>query len=893
MSLAEWANLGYQLGPKLKGKDFDFQFHVAPKASAKNVRARAAFNILDQSNHYFVEFSHNRVWIGRAEGGIEQLIGTAAQTGLQPGRAYQLAIKRREDRIAAVLDRQLVALAYDDTFSAGRVALGVPKGSMAVSKVKVQSVGSLYFADDFMRTSTTASDWEPVSGHWEIHALENPTRSINAFSYIGRANKSPALATTGQWFWGDYEFLVSFKSVGGGCMGVHFCYADASDHFRLIWGANDGDVAARQLQVVRVVDGRPQVLAKAAGGFRPHQWYRLRIVAVAPHLEVAIDGREVFRLKDSRLTGGKIGLYSDAKGPTYFDDVLVRRARGFFDDFSQHAAETWLPLGGQWQAADSGIPGLSAKGDPVLTVNATPDSRIVAGQGTWERYRFSADASAVAKGSLGLIFAYKDEASYGLFRVSTSPSPAAEILHVLNGKAKVLSTRGLAQAALTKPHRLSVDVEDGVARAFVDAVEAGAAWHSAFAYGKIGLFASETAAAFDNVDVRFRTRELKPVFTAHRMFSEETTMANWAAAQGDWHEVKETAVDKEREVRWHRGSFPGDLMVRVNMPAASQAKGTLSLCLSAAEEKMASGYELAAAADGEWRLELRRKGVVQAKKTLARSTAFKHLQFRRLGAHVMVYLDRQPVLVWQDTQPLDGDRLGWHAQDMLVENEQVEVFSDSVLTDSFTTAPVTWRVGAGTWEVTNRWQCDPRWSFFSGWRDDGPAAIWHKREFNGDLTLEFCAAIKMDYTKSVGYAFASDLNATICADGAHTDSGYTFVFGGWGNTKTAIVRKSQTVAEVPKPIISGNIHRRWWYFKIEKRGSKLNYWVDNKLILEFDDPKPLTGNRVAIWTYRHGMVLSRFRVSCAGPMTTERFSFAAPADSRCFYDSKSAAAAKK
>jgi len=347
---------------------------------------------------------------------------------------------------------------------------------------------------------------------------------------------------------------------------------------------------------------------------------------------------------------------------------LVRRASGFFDDFAQDASETWLPLGGDWKAQASAIPGMSAKGNRVMTVKAASEGRLVAGQDTWERYRFSADVSPVAKGAVGLVFAYRDEASYGLLRLTPGAAATAEVVHVLNGKPKVLSKKGLPTGALTKAQRLSVDVEDGAARAYLADTEVCAAWHSAFAHGKVGLFAGRTSAAFDNVEVELRTRELKPVFTAHRMFSEETTMANWAAAQGDWHEVKETAGDKEREVRWHRGSFPGDLMVRVNMPAASQTKGSLSLCLGAADEKMASGYELSAAAASEWRLELRRQGVVQAKKTLAKGTTFKHLQFRRLGAHVMVYLDRQPVLVWQDTQPLDGDRLGWHAQDMLVEN---------------------------------------------------------------------------------------------------------------------------------------------------------------------------------------------------------------------------------
>lgn len=875
VKLSEWPTFGYGMGPKLKGSDFDFRFAATPVSGAKSYRGRAAFNVVDQNNHYFVELSDKGVAIGRTEAGIEERIGTISQTSVPAGRTCEVTIKRREDKIYVVRDRQVAALAYDRTFTAGSVALGTVGKSCGFSKMKLQNVGDLYFADDFMRADTAAGDWEPLSGKWEIYALDNPTRSINAFSYIGRADKQPALATVGHWFWSDYEFSVSFKSMGGGRIGAYFCYADPSNHFRLLWGARNAAKAQQQLQIVRVLAGKATVLATVPGSFRPDQWYRMRIVALAPWLSVSVDGRQVCHVKDPWLSGGKVGLYADTKNPTYFDDVTVRRARGFFDDFSQQSPETWLSLGGQWQ-----VRALDAK-NQVMSAKANGPSRLVVGQPHWERYRFGVDVSPVAKGSVGLVFAYRDEASYGLFRLLPGAAPVAEIVHMLNGKAKVLSKVALPKSALTKPQRAVVDIEDGVARAYWGATAAGTAWQAPFAQGRAGLYASQAEATFDNVQVTFRTKELNPVFTAHRMFSEETTMANWAAAQSDWHEVKESVAGTAQATRWHRGNFPGDVMVRVNLTQSDFQKGKVGVYLGATDEKTASGYQLTA---GAGKLVLTRAGQTKAQTPVPASTSLKAIQFRRLGEHLMAYLDHRPVLVWKDAHPLPGDKLGWHGNNTSIENEDVEVFSDRVLTDAFARAPVTWRTATGIWEVTNRWQCDPRWSFFSGRRDDGPAVLWHKRELNGDLTMEFCAAIKMDYTKTVGYGFASDLNATICADGAHTDTGYSFVFGGWANTKTAIVRQSQVVAEAAKPLIEGNVHRRWWYFKIEKRGPRLRYWVDNKLVHEYTDPKPLTGNRIAIWTYRHGLMLSRFRVSCAGSMPTEPFSVATSADSRCFYD---------
>jgi len=862
------------MGPKLKGSGFDFRFTLNPVAASKAHRARAAFNVIDENNHYFVELSSKGASIGRTEGGIEQQIGTASQAGVQPGRACEVTIKRREDRVYVVRDREVVALAYDATFSAGRVALGAVGKSCGFAKIKVQNAGDLYFTDDFMRADTAAGDWEPRSGKWEIYALDNPTRSINAFSYIGRANQQPALATAGHRFWSDYEYSLSFKSMGGGCIGAYFCYADPNNHFRLLWGAHNAPKAQQQLQVVRVLAGKATVLATVPGSFRIDQWYRVRIVALAPWLSVSVDGRQVCHLKDAWLSGGKVGLYADTKNPTYFDDVTVRNARGFFDDFSQPSPETWLSLGGRWD-----VRALNAK-NRVMSAKCNGPSRLVVGQPDWERYRFGVDVSPVTKGSAGLVFAYRDEASYGLFRLLPGAAPAAEIVHLLNGKPKVLSKVALPKGSLAKPSRMAVEMEDGVARAYLGPTAVGAAWRASFAQGRAGLYADQTEATFDNAAVTFRTKELNPLITAHRMFSEETTMANWAAAQSDWHEVKETIAGAEQTVRWHRGNFPGDVMVRVNLTQTDFQKGKVGVYLGAVDEKVASGYQLTA---GGGKLMLARGGQAKAETSVPASASLKAIQFRRLGEQLMAYLDHRPVLVWKDPQPVPGDKLGWHTKDTSIENEDVEVFSDRVLTDAFTRAPVTWRIGTGIWEVTNRWQCDPRWSFFSGRRDDGPAVLWHKREFNGDLTMEFCASIKMDYTKTVGYGFASDLNATICADGAHTDTGYSFVFAGWGNTKTAIVRQREVVVESPGPLIGGNVHRRWWYFKIEKRGPRMRYWVDNKLVFEYVDPKPLTGNRIAIWTHQHGLMLSRFRISCAGSMPTEPFDVATSRDSRCFY----------
>ena len=73
-----------------------------------------------------------------------------------------------------------------------------------------------------------------------------------------------------------------------------------------------------------------------------------------------------------------------------------------------------------------------------------------------------------------------------------------------------------------------------------------------------------------------------------------------------------------------------------------------------------------------------------------------------------------------------------------------------------------WRVGAGTWEVSNKWQCDPRWTFFSG-RGDELAVLWNKRPLYGDFTIEYYVGNKMDKLRGGKYEYARDMDITICA----------------------------------------------------------------------------------------------------------------------------------
>ncbi len=201
----------------------------------------------------------------------------------------------------------------------------------------------------------------------------------------------------------------------------------------------------------------------------------------------------------------------------------------------------------------------------------------------------------------------------------------------------------------------------------------------------------------------------------------------------------------------------------------------------------------------------------------------------------------------------------------------VEVESGHVYDYTFTSAPVDWWVQSGVWEMTNRWSCSPGWSWFGG-RSEEVASIWNKRKFSGDFSVQFYFAFKMGLSGTKAWMERpADAAITVCGDGKNVGSGYSLILAANDNQHCVLLKQGQTVAEssAPEAILTSNIdgrvednqlHRKWWYAKINKIGNRIECWLDNKLLFSYDDPQPLDAGQIALWTYNNGIMLSRVQV---------------------------------
>lgn len=78
--------------------------------------------------------------------------------------------------------------------------------------------------------------------------------------------------------------------------------------------------------------------------------------------------------------------------------------------------------------------------------------------------------------------------------------------------------------------------------------------------------------------------------------------------------------------------------------------------------------------------------------------------------------------------------------------------------------------------------------------------------------------------------------------GAYLATSYVFVLGGWGNTISALCRMDEHGGDRKERkdvrVEVGKVYR----WKIERRGSRVDWHLDGQLFLSFDDAYPLTGD---------------------------------------------------
>ena len=122
--------------------------------------------------------------------------------------------------------------------------------------------------------------------------------------------------------------------------------------------------------------------------------------------------------------------------------------------------------------------------------------------------------------------------------------------------------------------------------------------------------------------------------------------------------------------------------------------------------------------------------------------------------------------------------------------------------------------------------------------------------------------VKMEAPGGPETARCRDLNAVLGGNKTDPRSGYSLILGGDGDVKTQLLRKGVVVAERPDIRVPGGwgIHHEWFRIRFARIGKRIEVDFDGRLVFRYDDPQPLPGGFIGLWSRDSGVMIPRVTV---------------------------------
>lgn len=799
---------------------------------AANAAARVLISHWSPALNRELVIEKGKVGLQRQEnGGTVQLAA-----GTLPAGDVNLVVMRRSGLLTVEANRQTVLRACDGPPQQGALAVkGWPEA-------QYQPLDQVFFADDFMRESTTEDEWEKIGGRWEIAAAEGkPDMGANPFDFVATATDR-AVALNGAWFWNDIAYDVSVRpgAQAAGLM-VHYRAPDDCLALRLNFEK------PTRLQLVRVKPTGLQVLAEQPVEVRPDDWCRLGLRASGEVLQGLLDGRVVLQARQTDSLCGRIGLYAE-KGQVHFDDIEVRPWTAA--SLPADPLKQLMIVQGDWKLNQQVLSGSGSRG-----ARAFPAWGLSGGDCAAEVTVRVGNAAAA-----GLHFRYADPSEYYLMALMNDKGKLRLRLYRHGDPGTILVEKPVS-GDCNRWHKLQAEVRGGRLWAAVDGQPIIDVLDPGHRQGSVGLYVrGMNPASFKDFFAAQVEPDERLVDAPTPSFAGIIDRHTWAGRSGAWM-PDPTNLD----CFWHHAYLPADFNLQLGLHPTERPTVTTEVYLTR-DRRADVGYTLALTrnwAAREVTLKLLRLGkpVAQGTAPVTPGQPFA-VGLARRGTQLMLEVDRVPVVAYRDPQPPPNlDCLGLNQYGSLIHADDIAVASPLVNDYTFETAPTDWSVQNGTWEITSRWSCTPGWAWFSGANDNGFALISTKAAYAGDQDVVMYVAPKMmpagdkRFTETFG-----DVYLSICSDGSASGGGYQIAFAGAGSSETVLRRQGEVVAKSTYRLPQSGEHNDWLRVALRKRGPRLTAWVWDVKVLEYDDTAPLDAGRIVIGTRNNGIMIPRVTV---------------------------------
>jgi hypothetical protein len=479
--------------------------------------------------------------------------------GHTPGRAATITVDVFGERIVGTVDGVRRFDLIDATHAAGKVGLyswgneGARFESLTVCPVPVEARALLRdrFADG------DVSDWTVVDAgtisapsSWSVEGGQLlQTSNIHSPIPASRTdpNKFGTYALAGDPTWTDYIFMARVVSNDDDAVGVLFRYQDADNYYRFTM-----DRQREHRQLVRRAGGVFTVLWQDGFAYQIGRSYEITVAADGDELTGWIDRLPVFRVEDSGLAQGRVGLVTWANQDAAFRQVRVygmgeRLAPTFMEDFGPGAEERWsfvdqgdqqLPSNWFFQAGEL-RQDANIHGDDPMRPMALPGTLALAAGTDFEDQRLTVGLRTEGDDdAIGVVFRYQDEQNY--YRFSMDSSRNYRRLVKRAGGWTTLWEDTSQGYELARDYLVTVEAVGDRIRVYLDGVLLADVRDDEHDSGAIGLYCwANRGARFQRVEVtepqwltwkRFEREDPLPAGTRIRIFSGSEAAATPSSA---------------------------------------------------------------------------------------------------------------------------------------------------------------------------------------------------------------------------------------------------------------------------------------------------------------------------------------------------------------------------
>ena len=759
------------------------------------------------------------------------------------GQEARLDIRRRPRSLTVFINGRACLMAALEPLAGTQASRGITDAFL-------QSCAPVRFTDNFMRAEGDPNPWETPAGSWKLFRVEGePGQGANPFAFRAEAEQGAvATATSGYWFWDDYDAGVSVRpNCASVSLMTNWQADDDCIELRLTMPAMDDASNAAKLDLIRRLPSGNKVLGSADVTATADCWHRLRLKVSRGHAVASLNERELIKVADDLVRGhGQVALQNSG-GFAHFDDVRVQ---------AWQAAP--LPLdGGAWLAERGKV---DVKGGEV-TLEPMGSARAIAPMTEQADLRASARMQRGGAELAGLMLRYESPGDHYLVAVAEGDGGGSElqVIRTERNKNTVLASAPLSGGA-GRWHDVTATLRGRQMRVTADNGPSIDVADEVFADGEFGLTCDGGPAHFRDVTCWPIDHERFAADPETPPYAGIIDLHTWAGAGSGWEPA---AADLD--LFWHRGMYIGDAEVRLGVHRTGKGAAAGTLLIGDGVDP-ASGYALTASqpSSGEpVSISLARTGEEVANgEARAWGAEGWALSLQRVGSLVVGRLDGKTVCAYRDPQPLtEMHRVGFRKDNAVIDPADAEVLSSAVRTWTFSEAPADWRVDSGTWEISNRWSCSPEWTWLAGWNQEGPALIQSRKRFMGDQVVDIYVGTKMmPKPGSDGYyEELRDLHFGLCGD--EDGGGYDVVLGADDGNGAKLVRNGETVATNNSySIPQAERHNNWLLVRLEKKGDTITVYDWDSEVLSYTDDDPLPSGSISVGTERNGITVPRVTI---------------------------------